>query len=194
MQIANGYVSTCPEIKHYCYGITPAEAVILKKMHNAYANGSPLSGFVIVGEATEVDQFGHPATKVERKPFKRLVARMENGSAVMTEIADYENVYTPSTKPRSNTEEISRLRRKYTGNVTENGKTVTAWESAFGGGAMVSLPQTFEEVESIIGPVFSYATESDKTVSETNMDAPEPPKRIGRPPKVQPETQPVEKA
>ena len=187
MQIANGFVTTCPENTYYLYGITPAEAVILKKMHNQYSNGSPLKQLEIVGEATEVDSFGKPLMIGERKPFKRLVAKMENGSAVMSEVPDFEMQYTPSTKPRTNEEEVNRLRRKYVGNVAINGRNMPAWEAAFGVGELVQLPKTFEEVRHIIGDVFKYAdsfkTETVTAQPEAETAAP----RRGRPPGVKSE-------
>jgi hypothetical protein len=195
MQIANGFVTTCPEISHYVYGITPAEAVILKTMHQAYSNGTPLKQLVIVGEATEVDQYGKPLMIGEKKPFKRIIASMDSdGNPTMKPVADFEMSYTPSTKPRTQAEEMNRLRRKYIGNVTVNGKTISAWEAAFGNGSMIHLPETFEEVLHVIGPVFSMAPEASKTETTTNAEphgenAPEAPsKRIGRPPKVQEQT------
>lgn len=204
MQIANGYVTTCPENKHMVYGITPAEAVIIKRMHNSYSNGSPLSDLVIVGEANEVDQYGKPLMIGEKKPFKRIIASMDNeGNPTMKPVADFEMVYTPSLKPRTQLEEINRLRRKYVGNVTENGKSVSAWESAFGSGAIVKLPDTFDEVSHVIGPVFTDGRpktisnpealigeiESTTPLDEVMTPQPSAPTRRGRPPLVkQPET------
>lgn len=197
MQIANGFVTTCPEMKHKMYGITPAEALILKKLHNQYSNGTPLSGLEIVGEATEVDQFGKPLQIANREAFSRAIVRMENGTPVVTNVPDFQTTYTPSTKPRTQAEEANRIRRKYVGNVTENGKTVSAWEAAFGGGAMPRMPETFEEIESIIGPVFSYAPEAKightaEAIGGNDEQPPigtiaQPAKRIGRPPKQQPQ-------
>ncbi len=196
MQIANGFVTTCPEMSLKMYGITPAEAVILSTMHKAYSNGTPLKDLVIVGEATEVDQYGKPLMIGTQKPFKRTKATVEpDGSTALIQVADFETVYTPSTKPRTQVEEVNRLRRKYVGNVTVNGKTISAWEAAFGNGSMVRMPETFAEVEHIIGPVFTMAPEPAKTETVTNSEphvenAPEAPaKRIGRPPKVQPQPQ-----
>ncbi len=210
MQIANGFVTTCPEMSHYVYGITPAEAVILKTMHQAYSNGTPLKSLVIVGDATEVDQYGKPMMIGEKKPFKRIIASMDaDGNPTMKPVADFEMAYTPSTKPRTQVEESNRLRRKYVGNVTVNGKTVSAWEAAFGNGAMVHMPETFKEVEHIIGPCFTEAVKPASTNQDIQnstltamVDSPTTtgseniaagiaatPKRIGRPPKIQPQPQ-----
>lgn len=199
MQIADGFVKTCPEMEHYIYGITPAEAVILKKMHNQYSNGTPLKGLVVVGDAKEVDQYGKPMMIGERKPFKRMIATMDNGNAAFKEVADWEMAYTPSEKPRTQSEEINRLRRKYVGNVTVNGRSISAWEAAFGGGELVNLPETFKEVEHIIGPCFTdnrgaMVSSPNTTIGESAAQVPiesihaQAPKRLGRPPKQTPET------
>lgn len=202
MQIADGYVTTCPEMKHKMYGITPAEAILLKKMHNQYSNGTPLTGLVIVGEAKEVDQYGKPLEIANRRPFQRAKAVVEpDGTTAIVQVADFETFYTPSNKPRTQTEEINRLRRKYVGNVTENGKTVTAWEAAFGGGAVVHLPETFDEVAHVIGPVYTDGrpvtiANPEAVIGDTASNFPieavaQQPKRVGRPPKVQPQPEPI---
>ncbi len=198
MQIANGFVTTCPEISHYVCGLTPAEAVILSTMHKAYSNGTPLKGLVIMGEATEIDQYGKPLQIAERKPFKRTKATVEpDGSTALIQVADFETVYTPSTKPRSQIEEVNRLRRKYVGNVTVNGKTISAWEAAFGNGSMIRMPETFKEVEHIIGPVFTDNTpvkvsSPTATIGESAPQVaveallPEPAKNKGGRPRIHP--------
>lgn len=53
MQKANGIVILCPENKQHVRGITPAEALIIYKLHFKNSNGSPLEGFVIDGEAVD---------------------------------------------------------------------------------------------------------------------------------------------
>lgn len=209
MQIANGYVTTCPENKHFMRDITPAEALILKKLHNQYSNGTPLSGLIITGEATEVDQFGKPLQIAKREAFSRAIVRMENGTPVVTNVPDFQTTYTPSDKPRTQSEEANRIRRKYTGNVTENGKTVSAWESAFGGGAMPRMPETFDEIRHVIGDVFTDGrpkvqepvalphfeiTHADGMMAVPELMIPQPsaPTRRGRPPLVkQPEPLPA---
>lgn len=175
-------------MEHYIYGITPAEAVVLHKMHFQYSNGTPLKNLVIVGEATEVDNFGKPLQIPKREPFKRTIASINpEGQTEIKQVADFQTTYTPSTKPRTQAEETRRLQMKYTGNVTENGKTVKAWDAAFGGGAMVRLPETFEEIRHIIGDIFSVADSfKTETVTAQPEDEAVAPRR-GRPPGVKAE-------
>ena len=127
MQIANGLVTSSPEYTHAVQGITPAEALILKKMHNQYSNSAPLRDLVITGEATELDTFGKPATVTVK------------GKEV------------PSTKPRTDAEECARLRRKYVGYVEKK----PAFEAVFGTASIIKLPATFEEIREVIGNVFT---------------------------------------
>ena len=47
MQIANGLVILSPENQQFKYGVTPAEALILYRLHKVYANGTPLGDFFI---------------------------------------------------------------------------------------------------------------------------------------------------
>lgn len=64
MQTAKGFVVLCPENKQFKTGITPAEALILYKLHFKHSNGSPLEGFVLDGEATEtVNKDGKKVTR-----------------------------------------------------------------------------------------------------------------------------------
>ncbi len=155
MEIANGFVCPTPEFQHFVHGITPAETVLIRKMHNQYSNGSPLKGLVIVGEAKEVDQYGKPLMFETRRKIKGNHTQVIGGKKVVIEGEEEVVEHTASDKPRTNAEELNRLRRKYTGNVSENGRTIPAFVAAFGEGAMIKLPDTFEEVRGIIGEVFT---------------------------------------
>jgi non-ribosomal peptide synthetase component E (peptide arylation enzyme) len=156
MQIANGKVTTSPEFTHVTQGITPAEALIIKKMHNQYSNGAPLRDLVVVGEATEVDQYGKPLLIQTTKTVPKKITVKVKGKDVEVDSEESVTEYTPSTKPRTNTEEANRLRRKYTGNVTvDGGRTVPAFQATFGDATIPNFPQTFEEIREIIGNVFT---------------------------------------
>jgi hypothetical protein len=116
MQTASGYLILSPENKQFHRGITPAQALIMRKLHYSNSQGNPLEGLVIDGEATEPDGNG-------------------------------------GQRPRSNGEEVARLKRFYTGIV--NGER--AFESVFGKGTMVRLPETFDDVREELGDVFVEA-------------------------------------
>ena len=130
MQTATGYVVLSPENKQLHRGITPAQALILRKLHFSNSQGNPLEGLVIDGEA------------MEKKPDGNL-------------------------RPRTNNEEIARLKRHYTGVV--DGKR--AFEAVFGNGSLVQLPQTFEEIADDIGDVIVGA-QSDAPAPAAETDAP----------------------
>lgn len=66
------------------------------------------------------------------------------------------------TRPRTNTEEVLRLKRQYTGIV----KGVRAFEAVFGSAHMVSLPQTFEEIQSELGNVTIHSTKPEAPAEE----------------------------
>ena len=139
MQTANGTVILSPENQQFKYGITPGEALILYKLHKVYANGTPLGDFFIQpGEAQTIDKEGKPAEEEYYNPA--------TGKAIPAKAA-----VEPITHKRTQAEEITRLKRKYTGNITENGASVTAFVSTFGTGAGVRLPETFAEIEEFIG-------------------------------------------
>lgn len=156
MEIAKGTICLHEHHRHVNYHITPAEAVILKLMHNKESKGTPLRDLVITGEAKEVDNFGKPMVYAEAKTRSTKVTQTVNGKKVTMDATEEYTEYTESTKARTNAAEVNRLQRKYTGNVTsKDGKTLNAFVAAFGDGAIVSLPQTFEEVKSIIGDCFT---------------------------------------
>lgn len=188
MEIANGYINTCPENSAFVYGITPAEAVVAKNLHFKYSNGKPLHGLIVTGEATEIDVHGKPAMIATSTTQTKTTVRMENGSAIASTTEEPTITYTPSTKPRTETEEINRLKRKYTGNVPkQGGGSVTAFVAAFGEGDFIRLPQTFDEVRHIIGDCFTRKNEdfikAVEQLEEKHADEPLiPAPRRGRPP------------
>lgn len=53
MQTATGYVKLSPENEQFKRDITPARALIYRKLHFTNSQGNPLNGLVIGGEATE---------------------------------------------------------------------------------------------------------------------------------------------
>lgn len=145
MQIANGTLILCPENHKPVYGITPAEAVILFKMHFQNANGSPLGDFFIQeGEAVTIE--------VPEKSAEPAYFNQASGKHV-----DAVDAIPAKTHKRTNAEEITRLKKKYTGIVTENGIAMPAFAAAFGSAASVKLPETFAELE--IGYIFKDKAE-----------------------------------
>ncbi|MDE2098692.1 MAG: hypothetical protein KGL39_15670 [Patescibacteria group bacterium] len=145
MQIANGTVILSPENQQVKYGITPAEALILYKLHRVYANGTPLGDLTIQpGEAVTIEAEGKPA---EEAYFNQHTGRhVEAKPAVPAK-----------THKRTQAEEIARLKRKYTGNITEDGVSRTAFIATFGSSIGVRLPETFAEIEEVTGHVFHEA-------------------------------------
>lgn len=139
MQIANGLVILSPENQQFKYGITPGEALVLYRLHKVYANGTPLGDFFIQpGEAVTVETEGRPA---EEEYFNPVTGKTVPAKPAVPAV----------THPRTQAEEIARLKRKYTGNLTEGGQTHTAFAATFGTGANVRLPETFAEIEEMIG-------------------------------------------
>lgn len=152
MQIANGLVILSPENQQFKYGVTPAEALILYRLHKVYANGTPLGDFFIQpGEALTVEVEGRPA---EEEYFNAVTGKQVPAKPAVP----------PVTHKRTQAEEIARLKKKYTGNITEAGQLQTAFVATFGSGANVRLPETFAEIEEAVGgtaaqPIFQSDSE-----------------------------------
>lgn len=147
MEIANGTIILSPENHQYRYGVTPAEALLLKEMHFKHSNGSPLGAdFVIqTGEAQTVDEPGKPG---EEAYFDQ----------VRGEHVKPKPPVPARTHKRTNAEEADRLRRKYTGNITRNGVSMPAFVAVFGSATKVQLPETFAEIEEDVGIQFHRGT------------------------------------
>ena len=139
MQIANGLVILCPENQQYLRDVTPAEALILFALHKVNANGSPLGDFYIQpGEAVTIDV-----------PEKAAVEQSTN--LLTGRVTPAQDAVPAKTHPRTNAEEIGRLKKKYTGMVTDptTRTSVTAFVAAFGNAASPRLPERFDELEGI---------------------------------------------
>jgi len=132
MQIANGLVVVNGGHTQPKYDVTPAECVILHKLHLNGAKGVPLKDFVILdGEATE--QVGKKKETVKRRNLA--------GEEVNAEID------VPILRTRTAQEELSRLRRAYPGTVKgEDGKSAPVVNVCFPG-AVKRLPERFDELE-----------------------------------------------
>jgi hypothetical protein len=138
MQTANGIVILSPEHHQHKTGVTPAEVLLLHKMHFQYSNGSPLKDFFIQkGEAITVDQEGKPA---EEAYFNQHTGRNVPAKSAVPAV----------THTRTNLEEVARLKKKYTGVI--DGKP--AFEAVFGSTSALKLPQTFEEIAEQVGIEF----------------------------------------
>lgn len=137
MQIANGIVVLSPENQQFKYGITPAEALILHKLHFKNSNGAPLKDFIVTGEARTIDvefKAGEPEY-LDRATLRTVPA-----------VPDRQEV----SHARTNSEEAQRLRRKYTGLI----KGQTAFVSVFGNQTILNLPATFDEIAEAVGCTF----------------------------------------
>ena len=160
MQIANGLVILSPENQQFKYGVTPAEALILYRLHKVYANGTPLGDFFIQpGEALTVDVEGKPA---EEEYFNQATGRHVPARPTVPAV----------THQRTQAEEIARLKKKYTGNLTDGGQTQTAFVATFGAGLVTTLPETFAEIERAIGgtaehPIFKLDKDQARTTALT---------------------------
>ncbi len=149
MQTANGLVILSPENQQFKYGVTPAEALILYRLHKVYANGTPLGDFYVQpGEALTIEVAARPA---EEEWYNAATGKTVPAKPAVPAV----------THARTCAEEIARLKKKYTGNLTENGQTLTAFAATFGTAANIRLPETFAEIEELIGgtpehPIFKH--------------------------------------
>ncbi|MEI6195400.1 MAG: hypothetical protein WCS42_13830 [Verrucomicrobiota bacterium] len=143
MQIANGTVILSPENHQFKYGLTPAEALILFKLHFQNSNGTPLGDlFIQDGEALTVD--------AEAKPGEEAYFNQNAGKHIEAKAA------VPAvTHVRTQAEEVERLKRRYTGIIS--GKP--AFEAVFGSTLGVRLPDTFADIAGIVGKHFHKQTE-----------------------------------
>jgi hypothetical protein len=159
MQTANGLLLKCPESHQMLRNITPGEALILHKLHFQYANGNPLGDFVIQPEAAVTIDI--PAQAAREEEHNLLTGKVTPGKPAVP----------AKTHPRTNSEEVERLKRKYTGLI--EGKT--AFEGTFGSALGVRLPETFEEIVPVVGAHFSDKAEdpvsSDEKVRTTQLAA-----------------------
>ena len=142
MQLANGLVILSPENQQFKHDVTPGEALILYKLHRVYANGTPLGEFFIQpGDALTIDAEARPGEEAYFDAHRGRHIEAKPPVAAVTHV-------------RTQAEEIARLKRKYTGNITENGSAQTAFVATFGSGMGVRLPETFEEIEQAVGHLF----------------------------------------
>ncbi len=150
MQQANGTVILSPENQQFKYGITPGEMLIIKELHFQYSNGTPLGAFFIQDEpAQTVDS---PAKPAEEALFDTVRGRMGEAKPAVA----------AKTHKRTNAEECARLRKKYTGNITKNGVSLPAFAAVFGTQPNVTLPQTFAEIQEIVG--IDFHTQDQESV------------------------------
>lgn len=143
MQIANGTIILSPENHQYRYGVTPAEALLLYELHRVYANGTPLSNDFVI-QKTEAETIEQEAKPAEEGYFDQV-----RGKHI-----DPKPEIPAKTHKRTQQEEIARLRKKYTGNITKNGISMPAFAAVFGTSPAVRLPETFEEIEELVGVQF----------------------------------------
>lgn len=148
MQIANGTVILSPENQQVKQGITPAEALILYKLHRTNANGTPLGTFFIQkGEAMTIEQ---EAKAGEEEWFNQHTGRHVPAKAPIAAVSHV----------RTKLEEVTRLKKKYTGNITQNGAAKTAFVATFGDSINPTIPETFAEIEELTGHIFHEAGET----------------------------------
>jgi hypothetical protein len=153
MQIANGTFILSPENHQPVRGVTPAECLIFHRMHMVNANGSPLGEFFIqpgVAQTVDVPAVSDQAEYVD--VHGRVMPAKEGHAA--------------ETHDRTDEEEIERLKSRFSGNISVDGVAKTAFAATFGSEVGVRLPQTFAEIERIVGgtkdrPIFKETAESN---------------------------------
>lgn len=146
MQRANGTVIISPENQQFRYDVTPAEALLLYQLHRVYANGTPLGDDFVIqdGPALTID--------AEAKPAEEGYFDQHRGKHI-----DGKDAVPAKAHERTNAEEIARLKKKYTGNLTVNGQSMPAFSAVFGNSPGVQLPKTFAEISEAIGVHFHEA-------------------------------------
>jgi hypothetical protein len=124
MQTASVLVILSPENQQHKHGITPAEALLLRKLFFTNSQGAPLQQLIVNGGVT-----------------------------------------------RTNTEEIARLKSKYTGIV----EGVRVFEAVFGKGTLVQLPDTFDEIKEQLGEgvIVDAAPAPDAVVTDAHQWTPD---------------------
>jgi len=154
MEIAKGSVRLSVENVQWKQGITPAEALILHRLHFKNANGSPLGNdFKVYGHAVTVDE---PAKAGEPEWFNQHSGKVVPARPPVPEVSH----------KRTQREEISRLKRKYTGSVKEGGRTLPVFEAVFGTASTVRLPETFDEIEDAVGQEFPPLQDETPALTE----------------------------
>lgn len=143
------------------YDVTPAEVVVLHRLHFKGSGGQPFKNFQILPDLA--------ATKVgsKREPGTRKNAE---GKDVPVEIT------VDITRVRTAKEEVDRLRRAYPGTVKDPATkaTVTVVEACFPG-QIKRLPLTFEELDGeLAGMPAGFFTEAaaEAVKAPTNGKAP----------------------
>ena len=144
MEIAKGSIRRNPHTVDVKYNLTPAEVVLLHAIHYKNAQGSPLGNdFAVYGEAVTIESPSKPA---EDETFNAITGHKTPGTPAIP----------AKTHKRTNSEEVGRLKKKYANARVrlENGNDVEAFASVFGTAIMPKLPQTFDEIEDVVGMQF----------------------------------------
>ncbi len=154
MQIAKGSIRLSIENVQFKQEITPAEALLLHRLHFKNANGSPLGDdWRVYGEAMTVEV---PAKSGEPEWFN-----VQSGKVVPAKLP-----VAAVTHKRTQREEISRLKQKYVGQVKEGGRNMAVFEAVFGTASTIRLPETFDEIEELTGVKFPPFVAEDSELSE----------------------------
>ena len=121
-------------------GVTPPELVILRELHFKESNGSPIGADLQLepGEAVTVE--------IEGKAEEPEYFHQGTGKTIAKKDA-----VPPVTHPRTNREEIERLKRKYIAKIPGKQDSKDVFTECFGSSPMVKLPETFDEVLPQIG-------------------------------------------
>lgn len=135
--------------------LTPAEVLLLATIHHKNAQGSPLGDdWAVSGEAITVET---PSIPAEDESFNPQTGKTTPAKP-----------FVPAkTHPRTNAEEVARLRKKYANARVklENGTEAEAFSSVFPG-VMPKLPQTFDEIEDAVGVKFPPASDAPKIITD----------------------------
>lgn len=156
MEIAKGTVRRNPHNSDVKYNLTPAEVMLLHAIHFKNAQGSPLGDdFAVYGEAVTIE---YPSKPAEDETFNGITGHRTPGTPAVP----------AKTHKRTNSEEVARLKKKFA-NVRvllDSGADVEAFGSVFGTAIMPKLPQTFDEIEDVVGIKFPQLSAAPVVDSE----------------------------
>jgi hypothetical protein len=133
MQIGKATVKITPEHSQVMYDLTPADALILQRLHFVGAKGNPITEITITGEAVVELKPPQAATEAEYDPRGRVTKQEQPAKP-----GEY--------RKRTDAEERVLLQKFYTGVID----TVPIFQKVFPDPTR-RLPQTFKEVAEYIG-------------------------------------------
>lgn len=112
-------------------GVTPAEVILLRTIHDPHAGGNCIKNAVPAGIALTV---------TARKPGKKVMKDTEGNEIEVSSVEE-------TTRERTDAEELQRLRLKYQVRARSGAPGTHICDDLFGGAGVVpNLPKTFAEL------------------------------------------------